>query len=104
MSHVADKPRHAPADHSTMEPCVEISGRAGGLPWPEYAGSGVPLAEHPFRSQVPWTLSARCGGCGSERTLCVYLHYVGGLGTGQDMTVELFCRDCGRYTVDSYVD
>lgn len=89
-----------------MEPCVEISGQRGGIAFPEYAGSGVPLTEHPFQPHTlsRWSVNARCAACSSANTLCIYLYYVGGVGTGQDMTVELVCKDCGQYTLDSYVD
>ena len=106
MSVVSDQPRYAPENYAALDPCVDISGRDGGIPFPEYTGSGVPLAEHPFRPQetTRWGVSSECGHCGSMDTLCIYLHYVGGLGTGQDMTVELVCRDCGKFTVDVYID
>lgn len=107
MSAVSDKPRHAPPNYADLEPCVDISGQGGGIAFPEYTGSGIRLDDHPFRPrQVTrhWSVSERCGACGGENTLCIYLHYVGGLGTGQDMTVELVCRDCGMYTVNTYID
>jgi len=90
-----------------MEPCVDISGQGGGIAFPEYTGSGVPIDEHPFQPRQEssfWNVNGQCGACKSENTLCIYLHYVGGLGTGKDMTVELVCLDCGRYTTDTYID
>jgi hypothetical protein len=107
MSEVSDKPQLAPPNYAEMEPCVDISGHDGRIPFPEYTGSGVPVDEHPFRPREItryWSVSSRCGACGSENTLCIYLSYAAGLGSGKDMALELVCRDCGRYTVDTYID
>ena len=105
MFKVYDEPRLAPAHYTSMEPCVDISGQGGGVAFPEYTGSGVPVEDHPFQ---PWQVfrntSSRCGACGSENTLCIYLYYTGGVGTGKDMTLELECKDCGKYTVETYID
>jgi len=104
---VSEHPRHAPAHYTALPPCVDISGQSGGIPFPEYTGSGVPLAAHPFaphKITSRWTLEGRCGACGSDHTLCIYLSYIGGVGTGQDMTLELVCQDCGKYTVETYLD
>ncbi|MBN2003034.1 MAG: hypothetical protein JXA21_06725 [Anaerolineae bacterium] len=107
MATISDKPRHAPPGYERMAPCVDISGQKGGIPFPEYTGSGVRLEEHllgPLEIRLNEPVSARCAACGSENTLCIYLSYVAGLGTGKDMTVELVCLDCGKYTVNSYID
>ena len=106
MTELSDQPRHAPTNYADLAPCVDISGHGGGIPFPEYTGSGISIDAHPFQPQerTPWSVRVQCGNCGSKNTLCIYLHYVGGLGTGQDMTVELVCRDCGKYTVDTYID
>ena len=80
--------------------------QTGDWTFPEYTGSGVPLAEHPFIASNTfhyWNLASRCGACRGENVLCVYLAYVSG-SSGRDMTIELLCRDCGRYTVDVYSD
>ncbi|MBN1485173.1 MAG: hypothetical protein JXA37_10655 [Chloroflexia bacterium] len=105
MSSVSDRPQFAPPEYASLEPCVDISKSGRGWGFPEYTGSGVPLEEHPFKPQEEFhSVRSRCGACGSENTLCIYLHYIGGLGTGKDMTVELVCRDCGKFTVDTYID
>jgi hypothetical protein len=107
MSYVSDKPRHAPPDYASLEPCVDISGRDGRIPFPEYTGSGVPIAEHPFQPHKIthyWVVDGKCGACGSENTLCIYLAYASGLGSGKDMITEVVCQDCDKYTVDTYTD
>lgn len=105
MQTVNDAPQQAPANYVTMNPCVEISGHRGGMAFPEYTGSGIPLDEHPFEPGTfsRWSLNTTCGACGSSNTLCIYLYYVGGVGTGQDMVIELVCQDCGKYTLNTYI-
>lgn len=108
MSLFYDEPQHAPADYKTMEPCVEISDQqTGSWKFPEYAGSGIPIKEHPFIKAHTfhyWDVDAVCSACGSKNTLCIYLCYISGMGTGKDMRVEFVCNDCGKYTVDNYSD
>jgi len=88
-----------------MEPCVDISGQGGGLAFPKYTGSGVPVAAHPFQPQEVFrNTNSRCRACGSKHTLCIYLYYTADVGTGKDLTLELKCQDCGKYTVETYMD
>jgi len=108
MSEWHHKPKHAPADYHLMAPCEDYRGKGGDpIPFPEYTGSGIPLKDHPmmpFDESTLWNVNSRCAACGSGNTLCIYYHLVSGLGTGKDMTIELVCKDCGKYTVDYYVD
>jgi hypothetical protein len=108
MSEVYSCPKHAPADYYLMAPCENYRGKSSDpIPFPEFTGSGIPLKDHPmniYNESSLWIINSKCAACGSDNTLCIYYHLVSGLGTGKDMTIELVCKDCGKFTVDYYVD
>lgn len=104
MSDVGPTAKYAPPGHAGLGPCQRLDGPADlGI---EYAGAGVPLREHPFFAHAErdfGPLSSRCGACGREGALCVYVSWIGGLGTGKDMALELRCPACGQYTADYFI-
>jgi len=99
---ISETPRLAPPDFAIMEPCEDISAQQAGIPFPRYAGSGVPVEAHPFQPRELFSgFDGTCAACGSGNTLCIYLFYTADVGTGRDLEVELFCPECGRFTVVS---
>ncbi len=89
------KPVHAPADYSGMDPCVIIHDK-GSWHHNTYSGSGFLIDD--LIQGVWWYSNAiKCGHCRSSDTLCIYLKN----DVAQfdcEVTVELVCRKCGKYT------
>jgi uncharacterized protein (TIGR02996 family) len=94
---VATTPQRAPAYYATLAPVTVIQDASG---WEtEWAGSGVPLPEHPIRT---WG-SSICGACNGTNTDVVWAHSEhvlthGGWSERDVYTYELVCRACGHFT------
>ena len=89
------KPVHAQAEYMLLDPCIVITDR-GDWQNSTYGGSGFLIDD--LIHNVWWYSSARkCGYCGSVKTLCIYLkNDVSQFNC--DVSIELVCRKCGRYT------
>ena len=88
-------PINAPANYKRLKPVMII--RKGY--YPTFAGSGVPIKEHPlFNDYGEWIGGdGRCDFCESLNTLCIYFHYSAS-NVDKSGCYEVECKDCGRFT------
>lgn len=92
---VTRRPEYAPKGYKGLSPLQSFDD--------SYAGSGVPLREHPsFKRRRPIKTFAedpdRCAACESNATLCIYYSHALGVGYDSYAFYELECQDCGLFT------
>ncbi len=106
---VKDSPTFAEPDYRKLPPFFQVKGSPDEPWWCRFAGSGFIIKKLPvynrgriiegtgdvFYEHDPAT---RCGNCGSENTLCIYLDNCMDQ-SGSDCDVEIECYNCGKYTV-----
>jgi len=92
---ISDKPVLAPHGHAKWEP-VRLLNDSYDDNTAEWAGSGFLVSD--LLSEWWYEQARRCGHCKSIKTLCIYLknqiHQF-----SCEVTLEIICRKCGKYTL-----
>ncbi len=93
--HEKDTPTYAPLTFSELDSLIPIDELYGPLNG-SWHGPGIQVRELPsyqhYYDDCQW-----CGNCGAE-ALCIYVsHWEDHV--GKALTLELFCKECGKFTV-----
>jgi len=94
-STISDQAVKAPQGFAEWEP-IRLLNDSDDDNTSEWAGSGFLVSD--LLSNWWYKNAQRCGHCKSIKTLCIYLRnniYQ----FGSEVTVELICRKCGKYTL-----
>ena len=98
---VSQKVYLAPKDFRKRKPVEVLSSQFES----QFAGSGILLKDHPLYT-YPILIKKEhelCGKCESAAVVCIYFSYYGDL-VGKEVSVELYCSDCGWFTQLFYGD
>jgi hypothetical protein len=96
-NHATARPQHAPQNFASLTPITTIAD--DGMDEVEWAGSGVPVQDHPMEANG----GTACGACHGTNTHVIWARYgyreTRSWGPSNFVTYDLICRDCYQFTV-----